>query len=597
MRTPALQGPLTNAKVWPVRNYDDLTAAKNFLSSEWDRLAIDTETTGLSYHDEVRLVQFGDTRDAWVYDPKEFPQLTYDLMNLMVLGYPVVMHNSPFDCLHLAKLVDTHVETFMTNVADTQIFAHLLDPRDKMDGGTGKGLKECSAHYVDSSAPDGQSALKARFKELGYKMNEGFAKIDKWDPTLVLYAGIDVILTARLHQELKNRLPQEMNHLVDFDHEIQALTTRMTQKGVLVDMDYTFELLDTLDGELLDAQDQARLMGVDNVSSTAQVAEALQARGIPLEEKTPSGNYKVDKKILEALGQDDLARAVLIAKASMKATSSWIDPIYEHGQIDGRVHPRIKTLAARTSRMSITDPPLQQLPSGDHRVRSCLIADPGHSLVACDFSQVEFRVLAALANEEKMIETFAQGGDLHDATAERLFGPGFTQEQRRLAKGVGFGKVYGGGVDTLSRQAGVSKIEAKKSMAAFDRSFPRVTRWSRQLIDKVTHGEPLVQLPTGRRIPIDRRYGYRATNYMIQGLAADLFKGALLELDKAGMADFLLIPVHDEIVAQYPTDQAEDFSRSLEEIMSGDLGPVPITAEAEVIGRSWGDKYKKEIHV
>ena len=196
-----------------------------------------------------------------------------------------------------------------------------------------------------------------------------------------------------------------------------------------------------------------------------------------------------------------------------------------------------------------------------------------------------------------MIETFAQGGDLHDATAERLFGPGFTKEQRRLAKGVGFGKVYGGGVDTLSRQAGVSKIEAKKSMAAFDRSFPRVTRWSRQLIDKVTHGEPLVQLPTGRRIPIDRRYGYRATNYMIQGLAADLFKGALLELDQAGMTEHLLIPVHDEVIAMCPTDQAEEFSRSLEEIMSGELGPVPITAEAEIIGRSWGDKYKKEIYV
>ena len=596
MRTPALQGPLSDARVWPIRNYDDLTAAKNFLSSEWDRLAIDTETTGLSYHDEVRLVQFGDTRDAWVYDPKEFPQLTFDLMNLMVLGYPVVMHNSPFDCLHLAQLVNCPVESFMVNVADTQIFAHLLDPRDRIDGGTGKGLKECSAHYVDPSAPDGQSALKARFKELGFKVAEGFAKIDKWDPTLVLYAGIDVILTARLHKEFKKVLPQDMNHLVDFDHQVQALTTRMTQKGVLVDMDYTVGLLETLDEELLEAQAQAFLMGVENVSSTKQVAEALLARGLVLEERTPSGAWKVDKMILESL-DDDLARAVLTAKASMKATSSWIEPIFEHGQIDGRVHPRIKTLAARTSRMSITDPPLQQLPSGDHRVRSCLIADPGHVLVACDFSQVEFRVLAALANEEKMIETFAQGGDLHDATAERLFGPGFTKEQRRLAKGVGFGKVYGGGVDTLSRQAGVSKIEAKKSMAAFDRSFPRVTRWSRQLIDKVTHGEPLVQLPTGRRIPIDRRYGYRATNYMIQGLAADLFKGALLELDQAGMTEHLLIPIHDEVIGMCPTDQAEEFSRSLEEIMSGELGPVPITAEAEIIGRSWGDKYKKEIYV
>ena len=587
--TDPLRGPLTEANVWPIHDVEDHSRALDRLLDD-RALTYDTETTGVDFHDDVRLVQFGDETDAFVFDPHQFPELAVKLAD-----HPTkICHNAPFDALHLARLTGRPVAQVIEGTLDTMILAHLVDPRDKLDGGTGRGLKELAAHYIDPDAPDGQTALKRRFKELGFKIGDGFAQIDLWDPTFVLYAGLDVILTARLVAPLMRLITKHgLEELSEFDHQVQALTTAMTERGMAVDLDYSCNLVEELDEQQRAAEQRATLYGVHNVNSTAQVAEALLVRGIELKEKTPSGNWKVDRSVLEGL-DDELAQLVLEAKGARKAITSWVEPIIEHGRRDGRVHPRIKTLAARTSRMSITDPPLQQLPSGDHHVRTCLVADPGMSLVACDFSQIEFRVLAALTNEPSMIQTFLDGGDLHDATAERLFGSDFNKAHRKLAKGVGFGQVYGGGADTLARQAGVSKLEARKAMASFNRAFPRVKRWSAALTDKVTHGEPIVTLPTNRRIPIERKFGYRATNYMVQGLAADLFKGSLLELDRLGLSDQLLIPVHDEIIAQAETKDAKDFALAVADAMSGEFGPVPVVAEADVIGTTWGDPYRKE---
>ena len=594
-----LQTQLHDAVVESVREIDDLLEAERDLG-EWinsEVIAVDTETTGLDFHDQVRLVQFGTRRKAWVFDPHEAPTLIRSLIEGMVQGGMWVMHNAPFDGLHLSKFSTRSVQEILQHVTDTQILSHLIDPRERIDGGIGHSLKALCAEYVDANSPDGQTALKARFKELGLKNDEGFAKIPLWDETFVRYAGLDVILTARLLPKLLAEIKPSFSHLIDFEHDVQRITTSMTQRGIAVDTHYTQGLLHDLQMEQEDAERTARKLGVDNVNSTKQVASSLMFRGITLVDKTPSGAWKVDKNVLQEIN-DPLAEAVLTAKEASKAASSWVTPLLDHGNIDGRVHCRMKTLAARTSRMSISNPPLQQLPSNDHRIRSCLIADEGLNLVACDFKQIEFRVLAALSQEKHMIDAILNGQDLHDMTASRLFGDDFTSQHRKLAKGVGFGKVYGGGKATLARQAGVTELEAEKALAAFDRSFPRVQRWTRSLIDKCTHGEPLVILPTGREIPLERRFGYRAVNYLIQGLAAEIFKGSLIELHNAGLGDHLLVPVHDEIITQIREEDAEEFAHTLIDIMSGELGPVPIEADAEVIGRSWGDAYRKEtIHV
>ena len=599
MRTPWLRAPIDGLMVHPVQSDDDARAAMGWLMEGHDLVAVDTETTGLDFHAQVRLVQFGDTRTAWVMDPHKFRA---PVEMLAFSEVPLVAHNAPFDILHLAALLDTDnlvdtVTDLMGRTTDTSILAHLVDPREKKDGGIGHGLKALAEEYVDPDAPDSDHELKALFKSFGLPVGRGFAEIDVDHPTFGMYAGMDVGLTARLHQVLDKMVTDlNLGHLSEFEHRAQAITTAMTARGFRVDQVYAHELSELLYAEQTNAERRAALLGVENVNSVAQVAAALEARlGPVLTETTPSGAPKVDKHVLASL-DDDLARAVLTAKQSGKFLATYVDPLIEAALVDGRVHPRIRSLAAKTGRQSISNPPLHQLPSGDERIRTCLIPDDGLQLVAADFSQVEFRVLAALANEEAMIDTFLAGGDLHDTTAARLFGDDCTPAHRRLAKGGGCGLVYGGGASTLARQAGGGEFEAKLAIDKFRRAFPRVDRWTRQVVDQMKYGDPLVITPTGRRIPLDRQYGYRAVNYLIQSLAADLFKGALIQLDDEGFGGHLLLPIHDEVIAQAPIDEAEAFVADLAHTMSGSLAQVPITAEGEVLGESWGAKYQEAIH-
>ena len=184
-----LRGPLQSAQVWAMRDSSLHERALKMLGDEVP-IAYDVETSGTDYHDELRLVQFGTETEAFVFDPHQFP----DLVRHLAVRHHKIAHNAPFDALHLAKFTGIPASTILKDTTDTMILAHLVDPRDKLDGGTGRGLKELAAHYVDPDAPDGQTALKQRFKELGFKIADGFAQIDLWDPTFVLYAGLDVIL-------------------------------------------------------------------------------------------------------------------------------------------------------------------------------------------------------------------------------------------------------------------------------------------------------------------------------------------------------------------------------------------------------------------
>ena len=176
--------------------------------------------------------------------------------------------------------------------------------------------------------------------------------------------------------------------------------------------------------------------------------------------------------------------------------------------------------------------------------------------------------------------------------AQQVFGE-VTPETRRRQKGLSFGVCYGGGSATLARQTGITETEARVAMDRFDRSFPRIKRWSSQLIERVKYGEGVCITPTGRRVPVSRDRAYRAISYTIQGLAADIFKGSLVELDDAGLADYIRLPIHDEVLWRLPVGQEDELAAAIAETMAGELGSVPITTDAEIIGQRWGDKYRR----
>lgn len=585
----------------------DLAGFWAFLDRPRRALAVDTETTGLDIYSRsfaLRLVQFGDEREAWVLRADVFASAIEEAFRRW--AGPLLFHNATYDLLVLDHAGLLLLEDGYGRAFDTRILAHLIDPRLRSEGGTGHGLKELSAVFVDAEAPDTSEGLKEVFrKEYGATKETGWSVIDVDHPTYVLYAGLDVILTSRLFEVLGPVVRQRgLDNLSRFEHTLAGLLARLERRGFLLDVAYTERLRHDLHDEALRRQADAAVYGVANVNSVAQVSEALLGMGETLTEKTPSGKWKVDKGVLLPLADLDLdlkpigartpnplAEAVFHAKRSEKWATAYAAAMLDLRDAGDRIHPKINSLQARTARMSISRPPLQQLPSGDWTIRRCLIADPGMTIVAADYAQVELRVLAALAKERRMIEAIESGQDLHDVTALALFGEGFTKGQRKLAKTVGFGKVYGGGAATLSRQAGVTLDTAKRAAAAYDRNFPGIKRLARSLQERAQYGEREVVTPSGRRLPLDRDRLYSATNYLVQSSARDVLAQALLDLDEAGLTDHLLLPVHDEVIAQAPAADAADLARELAKVMTMSFHGVQLDAEASVYGPSWGHGY------
>jgi DNA polymerase-1 len=286
-----------------------------------------------------------------------------------------------------------------------------------------------------------------------------------------------------------------------------------------------------------------------------------------------------------------LAEAIIRSKRAGKWRSAYTQTFLDTMDAEGRVHSFINSMQARTGRMSITRPALQTLPSGDAMVRRALLADEGEVIVSTDFAAVELRVLAALGDVKRMKEAITKGEDLHSFTARLVFGEGFTAKHRKISKGIAFGKVYGGGAATISRQTGAPIEDVRRAMAAYDRVYPEVRRmsnaWQREAYET---GMVHVSV-TGRRLPLDRDRTYAVVNYGVQSAARDCLGQSLINLEEAGMLDALRLPIHDEVLASVPKAEAADYARTIQDCMTFDLYGVPIEAEAEIGGRSWGSLY------
>lgn len=557
-------------------------------------MAADTETTGLDVFSEgfaLRLVQFGDELGSWV-----IPARHTEVIREAIRACPrIVLHNATYDLLVLDQHAGLPLEETQSRSFDTRILAHILDPRAKHEGGVGHGLKDLAAYYVDPNAVDGDKALKEVFKANKWRGSTGWAKIPEDHDDYVRYAGLDTIITARLFAKLVPMMAGR-ERLSRFEHRLQRLLARMERRGVLVDPEYLTQLCETFTAQERVAQEVATEYGVLNVGSTAQVAASLTAMGVELTETTATGKPKVDKAVLQALvgAGNPLAKAVMEAKRASKWRTAYAESMLDLRDANDRVHPKINSLQARTARMSIARPAWQQLPSTDHLVRDGVIADSGQLIVSCDYSQVEMRLLAALAREDRMIHSIVSGVDIHDMTATALFGTDFTKAQRKIAKVVGFAKVYGGGAATIARQTGVTLDQARDAVRSYDEAFPGIKQYGYRLMAVAEKDERFaVSTPMyGRELPLDENRLYAATNYVVQSTARDVFAESLLRLEDEGLEEHLLLPVHDEVLAQAPESEAADLAIAISEVMTTSCDGVPLAAEAEVYGKRWGDGYR-----
>ncbi|MFJ8955607.1 DNA polymerase [Streptomyces sp. NPDC102381] len=588
-------------------------------------LALDTETTGLAIYApgyRLRTVQFGTTHEAWVIHYERRGRFKEAADYVLKHCPRFLIHNAPFDWLVLDAHAEVSLESLAPRTTDTKIKATLVDPRQPQEGGIGTGLKPLSAYYVDPSAPDTQGDLTAVFRSLGLTKATGWAAIPLDHPTYNLYAGLDVIYTARLdpcldaeHERLGVRPA-----LVEYEHEIAYMCAYMQRAGLALDLEYVDTLRRMLREEEEKYADVAASWGVDSVNSGAQVAEALLAMGETLTETTDGGALKVDKNVLLPLADLDrdwdrigartpnpLAEAVLRAKRAGKWVSSYADKFAENHDPLGRIHPTINTLQARTGRMSISgDFAAQTLPSSDWMIRRAVIGDePDHIMGSVDFQAIEMRVLAALAGVRRMTEGFLDpdpdpavypdGFDIHMYTARLIKGPNATKRDRKILKGAGFGKVYGGGITTIAAQTGASEPEIARAVAEYDRVFPEIKRASSKWQREARARGCVTVTPTGRILPLDRQRMYAVVNYKCQSTARDVLGQAMINMRDAGLLEFMKLPIHDEIVFSAPKSDAKDIAREFERCMTMDLFGVPVVATADLGGRSWGSLYGADV--
>lgn len=376
-----------------VQSTEDLRQAAAFVRQN-RVLAFDTESTGLNcYRPDWRLrtFQFGHATVSYVI-PQQFRKFIAWFMTRAADGdLDLVGHNAPHD----VRSTDAYLgyETGVVAKGETYIPLHYYDSRNQSEGGIGHGLKDGAEFFVDRNAGKWERRLKEEFKKIKVpipgevyksgknkgqqkmriiKLAEGWALIDPYHPAYLAYAAADPVLTYRLWPYLKPYVRQ-FRELYDFDHAVAQGVDRLYRRAIKLDKQYTERLSRAFTRRADYHIGEAAAYGCDNINSTAQVADTLLALGAKLTAKTPTKKWKVDATILRGLLTDpytngkvrDFIHNVLVAKQITKRRENYTDGMLREMDAHGRVHPSTSSLAARTTRMSVSGPPLQQLPTKD----------------------------------------------------------------------------------------------------------------------------------------------------------------------------------------------------------------------------------------
>jgi DNA polymerase-1 len=579
----------------------DASALAAFAAAE-QVLGLDVETSAVADDGPrffgggftVRLVQLGSEHEAWVLDMADPAQQEAAARILADHGRRFVTH-TVFDVLAVHAAFGIPLGQ---RVADTHLLSKLLDPDER----SGHGLKELTARHLDDGLSQAEAALHARMRDMapaGHRAGNGWLRwgwnhMPPSDEAYAVYAGLDAIYVRRLLTVLMEACAP-FAHLAVLDTWLAAQATGITIRGLLLDTGYTQSLLTELRTEHA-AADTSVKTALGFGGGSPKFAEWLATRtaeaGISGLALTPGGRPQVTADALTELterhgGQlPGDVRAMVGARLAMARTSNLIANLrgfLAAADPAGRVHPQVNTLRAKTARMSITAPALQTLKKHDPRLRRCFLADPGHVLITCDFSQVEIRVAAALASDPTLREVIMSGTDIHDATARLMYGPEFTDEQRTVSKRATFGTIYGGGARALASQTDVTEDMARQVIARWKRTYPRVIAYGRKLADL-----PVVVTASGRRIPADPMRPYANGNYAVQSAARDLLLAAVYQLVTRHHVGGLWLFVHDEVIVQAPAADAERVRDLLQDAMTTTFRGLPIRADAKILGPSWG---------
>jgi DNA polymerase-1 len=482
-----------------------------------------------------------------------------------------------------------------------------------MKGGSGHKLEQLGTEYVyPGSKKDARGMILEEGKRL---FGRAFNKDNMWTMIPVdnaaynIYAGQDVFLTARL-AEVGTHKMRELNleRFYNYERPLGWRLAQMQRDGILFDDEWAArveaeydEIADKYEKELSVkwkiAKGKTAKSYANAAASLIQVFESFDVKWTKFSDKTnrPSLDKSVIKELMN-LGQNKeiqgLATAVFEAKRN-KHYADYIRGMRAELGTDGRIHPNIRPMQAATHRMSISNPPIQQFPRDDPRVRGTLIADDGEVIITADYAQVEFRVGAAVSQDPVLIGKIKNGEDLHEVTASALFGPGFNKGQRQAAKPIGFGRLYLGGAKGIYTQMAESDTtgympsmaQVQKAIRAFDNQYRTYYKWATGLKDNVEKTGGVLYTATGRRLIVSPSYA--APNYAIQSVARDLFAAGINKAHQRGLGQYIRLVVHDEIVASVPENEASEIGAAIAECMTTEFKGVPIDVEWEIKGKRW----------
>ena len=488
---------------------------------------------------------------------------------------------------------------------DTMLESYVLDStanRHDMDTLALKYLSHKTIHYEDVA---GKGAKQIGFNEVPIDVASE-------------YAAEDADVTFRLHEALWPKLQQHaslVNVFTQIEMPLVPVLSRMERRGVLIDKDKLKQQSKQLSKRLLELEQEAyQAAGEEfNLGSPKQIQTILfEKLGLPVISKTPKGQPSTAEAVLQELAADyPLPALILETRALSKLKSTYTDKLPEMiDPQDGRVHTSYQQAVAATGRLSSTDPNLQNIPvrsEEGRRIRQAFIAQGGYKLVAADYSQIELRIMAHLSGDAGLINAFKAGEDIHRATAAEVFGVSREQvshDQRRSAKAINFGLIYGMSAFGLSRQLNIARTEAQSYIDLYFSRYPGVKEYM-ESTRELAREQGYVETVFGRRLYLPdinasnmqrRQYAERtAINAPMQGTAADIIKRAMINLDAAintQQRDIrMIMQVHDELVFEVNEGIVEDSVNLIrDKMVSAAELTIPLVVDVGV-GENWDEAH------